>query len=70
MIKQKSDNERMEQSSLNLKSPQYYRTDEKRSARDGWYKIVVAEFGKLSKLIRVVFLSGKYKKVHGKQRAN
>ena len=33
MIKQKSDNERMEQSSLNLKRAKYYRTDEQLSAR-------------------------------------
>ena len=29
MIKKKSENERMEQSRLSLKRPQYYRTDEK-----------------------------------------
>ena len=34
MIKQKSENERMKQSSLNLKRPWNFRTDEKRSARD------------------------------------
>ena len=34
MIKQKSDNEHMEQSNLNLIKAQYYRTDEKLSARD------------------------------------
>ena len=51
MIKQKSGNEHIEQSSLSLKKPQYDRTDEKRSARDESYKIVVTELGKLSKLI-------------------
>ena len=34
MIKQKSENERMEQSTLSLKRPLYYRTDEKLIARD------------------------------------
>ena len=51
MIKQISDNERMEQSSLSLKRRWYYRTDEKLSARDERYKIVIAELGKSSKLI-------------------
>ena len=51
MIKQKSDNEHMDQSSLSLKRPKYYHTDEKFSARDEWYKIVEAELGKLSKRI-------------------
>ena len=51
MIKQKSGNERMEQSSLSLKWPQYYRKDGKLSARDECYKAVVAELGKLSNII-------------------
>ena len=34
MIRQKPNNERMEQSSLSLKRPQYDRTDETLSARD------------------------------------
>ena len=51
MIKQKSENERMEQSTLSLKRPQYYGTDEKLIARDEWYNIVVAGLVKLSKLI-------------------
>ena len=34
MIRQKPDNERMDQSSLSLKRPQYDRADEKPSARD------------------------------------
>ena len=34
MIKQKSEKERMEQSTLSLKRPQYYRTDENFIARD------------------------------------
>ena len=33
LIKQKSQNEHMEQSTLSLKRPQYYRTDEKLIAR-------------------------------------
>ena len=51
VIKQKSENERMEQSTLTLKRPQFYRTDEKLIARDKSYKIVVAGLVKLSKLI-------------------
>ena len=34
MIKQKSENEHMEQSTISLKNPYYYRTDEKLVARD------------------------------------
>ena len=34
MIKQKSENESMEQSTLSSKRPQYYGTDEKLIARD------------------------------------
>ena len=33
LIKQKSQNEHMEQATLSLKRPQYYRTDEKLIAR-------------------------------------
>ena len=52
MIKQKSENEHMEQSTLSLKRPQCYRTDEKPITSDELYKIVVAGLVKLSKLIR------------------
>ena len=51
MIKQKSQNERIGQSTLSLKRPQYYETDEKLIAMDELYKIVVAKLFKLSKLI-------------------
>ena len=51
VIKQKSENERIEQSTLTLKRPQFYRTDEKLIAWDKSYKIVVAGLVKLSKLI-------------------
>ena len=58
LIKEKLDNERMEQSSFKLKKDiillhheLHDRTDEKLSARDGWYKIMVIELGKLSNLI-------------------
>ena len=51
MIKQKSENELMEQSTLSLKNTKYYGTDEKLIARDELYKIVVAGLVKLSKLV-------------------
>ena len=51
MIKQKSENEHVEQSTISLKSQYYYRTDEKLIAKNEWYKIVVAGLVKLSKLI-------------------
>ena len=37
---------------MSLKRPQSYCTDEKLSARDEWYKVEVAELGKLSRLIK------------------
>ena len=48
MIKEKLDNERMEQLSHHVLNDC---KDEKLSARDEWYKIAVAELGKLSRLI-------------------
>ena len=48
-MKQKAGNKGIEQSSLSLKWPQYYRTNEKLNGRNEWYKIVVEELGKLSK---------------------
>ena len=41
----------MEESTLRLKRPQYYRTDEKLVVRDALYKVVVAGLVKLSKLM-------------------
>ena len=51
IIKQKSENELVEQSTISLKSPYYYRTHEKLIVKDEWYKIVAAGLVKLSKLI-------------------
>ena len=48
MVKQESDNGRIEQSNLSLKRPQFCQTDETLVII---YKIVIAEIGKLSKLI-------------------
>ena len=48
MVKQESDNRRIEQSNLSLKRPQFCQTGKTLVVI---YKIVVAEVGKLSKLI-------------------